>query len=81
MLNSDLALNPQEITTKKAKELPMSSRVAVFPIGSNEQHGPHLTIPLLAEAIANSMLRVDGKDQNIMLRTFSPERFKCSCDG
>lgn len=44
MHKSNFALNLQEITTQEAKELPMGRRVAVFPIGSNEQYGPHLPL-------------------------------------
>ncbi len=36
------AINLHEISTNAAAELPLSARIAIFPIGSNEQHGPHL---------------------------------------
>lgn len=42
MNKHESALALQEISTMTAAELPLSSRIAVFPIGSNEQHGPHL---------------------------------------
>lgn len=42
MKKHESALSLQEISTLTAGKLPLSGRVAVFPIGSNEQHGPHL---------------------------------------
>ncbi len=42
MSKKRLAPSLQEISTLSASELPLKSKTVVFPIGSNEQHGPHL---------------------------------------
>lgn len=36
------AVNLHEISFSQAADLPIRTRTAIFPIGSNEQHGPHL---------------------------------------
>jgi len=52
------AISLQNITTQKASDLPLSSKIVVFPIGSNEQHGPHLptgTDTLILNAVVNGV--------------------------
>jgi len=58
MQKNDPALALQDISSPMAKSLPLSSRVAVFPIGSNEQHGPHLptgTDTIILEAVVRGV--------------------------
>lgn len=60
MTKIESALALQEISTQTAAELPLSSRVAVFPIGSNEQHGPHLptgTDTIIVDALVHGLRR------------------------
>jgi creatinine amidohydrolase len=58
MENKDQALALHEISTIKAKNLPLADRVVVIPIGSNEQHGPHLptgTDTIILEAVVKGV--------------------------
>lgn len=60
MNKHESALALQEISTLTAGELPLSSRIAILPIGSNEQHGPHLptgTDTIIVDALVHGLRR------------------------
>lgn len=71
MDKNEAALSLQEISTLTAKDLPLSSRIAIFPIGSNEQHGPHLptgTDSIILEAVVRGVRQqLSPKDPFIFL--------------
>lgn len=71
MKSHESALSLQEISTLTARELPLSDRVAVFPIGSNEQHGPHLptgTDTIIIDAVVRGVRqRLTAQDPFIFL--------------
>ncbi|MHB8194312.1 MAG: creatininase family protein [Bellilinea sp.] len=71
MDKNETALSLQEISTLTAKDLPFSSRIAIFPIGSNEQHGPHLpmgTDSIILDAVVRGVRqRLSPKDPFIFL--------------
>jgi len=71
MNKNESALALQEISTLAASELPLSSRIAVFPIGSNEQHGPHLptgTDTIIIDAVVRGVRqRLTPQDPFIFL--------------
>jgi creatinine amidohydrolase len=75
MDKSKFAINLQEITTREAKILPMTDRVAVFPIGSNEQHGPHLpcgTDTLILESVLYGVKERLTKDNQFIFLPIMP---------
>jgi creatinine amidohydrolase len=58
MTKNNAALSLQEISSTFAKELPLREKTVVFPIGSNEQHGPHLpmgTDTIILDAVVNGI--------------------------
>lgn len=71
MKNNETALSLQKISTLTATELPLGSRIAVLPIGSNEQHGPHLptgTDSIIVESVVRGVgKRYSAQDPFIFL--------------
>lgn len=55
----------QEISTTRAADLQIQNRIAILPIGSNEQHGPHLptgTDSLILKHIVDGVRENLGQD-------------------
>lgn len=65
------AISLQEITTLMAYKLPLKSKIVIFPIGSNEQHGPHLPIGtdtyILDAVIGGTRERLSSDDLFVFL--------------
>ncbi|MEN6524056.1 MAG: creatininase family protein [Anaerolineaceae bacterium] len=75
MNKNSSALSLQEISTRVAKDLPLSKKLVVFPIGSNEQHGPHLpmgTDTIILEAVVQGIRKQLTADDPVVFAPALP---------
>ncbi len=75
MTKNNPALSLQEISSTFAKELPLREKTVVFPIGSNEQHGPHLpmgTDTIILDAVVEGVRKQFSADDPIVFAPSIP---------
>lgn len=63
--SANRVISLQEISTTQAASLDLPNRLAILPIGSNEQHGPHLptgTDSLIMEHVVAGVREALGRD-------------------